>query len=148
MELQFLAMITATLVAFLMPLSIQAQSTVQLINLIGDPITATCVADNVNRGASVISPMGNEEWEFNGDMLSMGWTCHFDWEDSSDCAGGPPCKKHTQDVKVWQGVMGHRKLVGAITLTPCARCVWQIKFDGFYRADKKDLLFTFITGWN
>lgn len=141
-------MFTATVAVFLMPVAIQAQSSVQLINLIGDPITATCVADNVSRGASVIGPMGNEEWEFNGGVLSMGWTCHFDWEDSSDCDGGPPCKKHTQDVRVWQGVMGHRKLVGAIALTPCASCVWQIKFDGFYRADKKDLLYTFIAGWN
>lgn len=142
-----LALIAAFLI---LPLGIQAQlSSVQLINLMGDPVTATCVADNMNRPAAVISPMGAESWNFDGNLLSSGWTCHFDWEDSSDCAGGPPCKLHSQDVKVWQGAMSHRKLAGpGFALTPCASCVWQIKFDGFYRADQKDLVYAFVAGWN
>lgn len=146
-----LVLFVMLLASLIMPLGIQAQSSVQLINLIGDPVTATCVADTVSRPATVIAPMATESWSFNGDVLSMGWTCHFDWEDSSDCAAGPPCKLHSQDLKVWQGVMGHynrKQLVGAIALTPCASCVWQIKFDGFYRADQKDLVYAFIAGWN
>lgn len=128
--------------------SVQAQASVDLINLVGDPITASCVADNANnRGLVTIGPNQIDSWAFNGDLLSMGWTCHFEWADSSDCASGT-CTLHTQDVKVWQGVMGSRKLhVTSISLTPCVNCVWQIKYDGFHRADKKDLVYTFIAGW-
>uniref|UniRef100_A0A7I4E6N8 S-protein homolog n=2 Tax=Physcomitrium patens TaxID=3218 RepID=A0A7I4E6N8_PHYPA len=150
MDLKLGALLSVTLAALMIsgPLLVNAQASVELVNLIGDPVTTTCVADNANRPSVTIAPMGTEFWEFNGDMLSLGWTCHFEWSDSSDCAAGPTCKLHTQDVKVWQGVMGHRKLVGAIALTPCASCIWQIKFDGFYRADKKDMAYSFVVGWN
>ena len=62
---------------------------------------------------------------------------HFEWIDNASCVVGRACDIHKQDVKVWEGVFGARRYL-MLNLTPCNVCLWQIKADGFYRANFKD----------
>ncbi len=141
-----------TTMLMLSPFQVAAQATsVDIINLLGDPITAHCTSGSVDRGIVTIQPDSDDTWAFDGSLLSTGWTCQFQWTDSSSCT--PTCTVHNQVVRVWQGVLNSRRLglglgSSAFQLTPCVECVWQIKYDGFYCANQNDLVYSFIIGWN
>jgi hypothetical protein len=146
-----IAMVLTTML-LLSPFQVAAQAaSVDIINLLGDPITAHCTSGSVDRGIVTIQPDSDDTWAFDGSLLSTGWTCQFQWTDSSSCT--PTCTVHNQVVRVWQGVLNSRRLglglgSSAFQLTPCVECVWQIKYDGFYCANQNDLVYSFIIGWN
>ena len=141
------AILAILLVSATTAVNADVQGSVTLFNLVGDPITADCFGPSAHHGPVNLGVEESHMWQFPISFFSKGWTCHFEWIDNASCVVGRGCDIHKQDVKVWEGVFGARRNL-MLNLTPCNDCLWQIKADGFYRANLKDHVYSFIQPWH